>query len=127
MDPEGRCPREVKQVAIANCHLVRYFGMAAIEGVINGLGGIVDTKPEDSPDFVGQPGAHLCHERERGLLRGDGPFVAISYRVELVGEDRKSTRLNSSHVRISYAVFCLKKKKRKPNNSKEHNQKHHTK
>src|SRR5690554_7424125 len=28
--------------------------------------------------------------------------------------DRKSTRLNSSHVRISYAVFCLKKKKKKP-------------
>src|SRR5690606_37060421 len=27
--------------------------------------------------------------------------------------DRKSTRLNSSHVKISYAVFCLKKKKRK--------------
>src|SRR6266496_6278642 len=27
-------------------------------------------------------------------------------------EDRKSTRLNSSHVEISYAVFCLKKKKR---------------
>src|SRR3989442_8735993 len=30
------------------------------------------------------------------------------------GGDRKSTRLNSSHVRISYAVFCLKKKKNKP-------------
>src|SRR5699024_11785207 len=29
---------------------------------------------------------------------------------ELVGPDRKSTRLNSSHVSISYAVFCLKKK-----------------
>src|SRR5207253_5208733 len=29
------------------------------------------------------------------------------------GEDRKSTRLNSSHVAISYAVFCLKKKKQK--------------
>src|SRR5690606_41686004 len=29
------------------------------------------------------------------------------------GRDRKSTRLNSSHVKISYAVFCLKKKKRK--------------
>src|SRR3989442_3181405 len=28
--------------------------------------------------------------------------------------DRKSTRLNSSHVRISYAVFCLKKKNRPP-------------
>src|SRR3712207_8661412 len=30
---------------------------------------------------------------------------------EGVGEDRKSTRLNSSHANISYAVFCLKKKK----------------
>src|SRR5699024_11458880 len=30
----------------------------------------------------------------------------------LLSEDRKSTRLNSSHVSISYAVFCLKKKKR---------------
>src|SRR5690625_5785497 len=30
--------------------------------------------------------------------------------------DRKSTRLNSSHVAISYAVFCLKKKKIKPKN-----------
>src|SRR5436305_11166088 len=29
----------------------------------------------------------------------------------VLGGDRKSTRLNSSHVRISYAVFCLKKKK----------------
>src|SRR5690606_42106603 len=29
---------------------------------------------------------------------------------ELLGTDRKSTRLNSSHVKISYAVFCLKKK-----------------
>src|SRR3989442_2272639 len=34
---------------------------------------------------------------------------------EGAGEDRKSTRLNSSHVRISYAVFCLKKKKQTPN------------
>src|SRR3989442_8739153 len=30
-----------------------------------------------------------------------------------IGPDRKSTRLNSSHVRISYAVFCFKKKKKK--------------
>src|SRR5690606_40243347 len=32
--------------------------------------------------------------------------------------DRKSTRLNSSHVKISYAVFCLKKKKKKNQNHK---------
>src|SRR5437763_10369350 len=35
----------------------------------------------------------------------------------LVAEDRKSTRLNSSHRCISYAVFCLKKKKSLPNTS----------
>src|SRR5437899_4169159 len=34
----------------------------------------------------------------------------------LVREDRKSTRLNSSHLGISYAVFCLKKKNKKNNN-----------
>src|SRR5439155_24277344 len=33
--------------------------------------------------------------------------------VESTASDRKSTRLNSSHVAISYAVFCLKKKKKK--------------
>src|SRR5690554_7683226 len=34
--------------------------------------------------------------------------------------DRKSTRLNSSHVRISYAVFCLKKKKKNNKNNTNH-------
>src|SRR5438874_6487157 len=33
--------------------------------------------------------------------------------------DRKSTRLNSSHVEISYAVFCLKKKKKNNNKTRE--------
>src|SRR3712207_8471585 len=32
-------------------------------------------------------------------------------------QDRKSTRLNSSHANISYAVFCLKKKKHTPSNT----------
>src|SRR3989475_8235184 len=32
--------------------------------------------------------------------------------ITLIGADRKSTRLNSSHSQISYAVFCLKKKKK---------------
>src|SRR2546430_6537365 len=34
---------------------------------------------------------------------------------EVAWKDRKSTRLNSSHSQISYAVFCLKKKKKKTN------------
>src|SRR2546426_9326605 len=40
-----------------------------------------------------------------------GALVEIAEGVE--GLDRKSTRLNSSHLVISYAVFCLKKKKKK--------------
>src|SRR5689334_23941303 len=50
-------------------------------------------------------------------LSGDGradradPEEAAARRDLELGEDRKSTRLNSSHSSISYAVFCLKKKK----------------
>src|SRR5690606_40205874 len=41
-------------------------------------------------------------------------FKAAKSSFETFNEiDRKSTRLNSSHVKISYAVFCLKKKKKK--------------
>src|SRR2546430_5578401 len=39
-------------------------------------------------------------------------FITFFY-AQLDGADRKSTRLNSSHSQISYAVFCLKKKKKK--------------
>src|SRR3989442_6569141 len=38
---------------------------------------------------------------------------ALDRRAASFRRDRKSTRLNSSHVRISYAVFCLKKKKKR--------------
>src|SRR3989442_7125008 len=38
--------------------------------------------------------------------------TVVPCRQEVFAADRKSTRLNSSHVRISYAVFCLKKKKK---------------
>src|SRR5690554_7619303 len=39
-------------------------------------------------------------------------WVSLLEQINTTPEDRKSTRLNSSHVRISYAVFCLKKKKK---------------
>src|SRR5690625_5996260 len=45
-----------------------------------------------------RPGVHLLAVSEPLQLRAQA------------GQDRKSTRLNSSHVAISYAVFCLKKK-----------------
>src|SRR5690625_6077350 len=51
----------------------------------------------------------LAVELLEGVVVGDGVLAALAlYRVQ--GGDRKSTRLNSSHVAISYAVFCLKKK-----------------
>src|SRR2546427_7692984 len=40
-----------------------------------------------------------------------GHFTAATY-FQSIDSDRKSTRLNSSHSQISYAVFCLKKKKK---------------
>src|SRR5207302_9591253 len=69
----------------------------------------------------------------RGALAEKQADRAVRYAVEaqrLVGKrspdealrfkDRKSTRLNSSHVKISYAVFCLKKKKNKEPQSNSH-------
>src|SRR3989442_11757930 len=56
--------------------------------------------------------SHLESGRGQQLL-GAGGLLPANGRAPGQG-DRKSTRLNSSHVRISYAVFCLKKKKKEP-------------
>src|SRR2546430_4186576 len=47
----------------------------------------------------------------RGAITTTGP-IRVSHRARVAITDRKSTRLNSSHSQISYAVFCLKKKKK---------------
>src|SRR5437660_8500784 len=54
------------------------------------------------------PGSWTC--RKQRCIVG---FASAGFR-----QDRKSTRLNSSHVAISYAVFCLKKKKKKKTREK---------
>src|SRR5579871_4748212 len=68
------------------------------------------------PRLLGTPvvaaapvGGQLLHivQRDAILPTNAGQFI----RPAGAGQDRKSTRLNSSHVEISYAVFCLKKKK----------------
>src|SRR3712207_6928289 len=69
-----------------------------------GAGGDVRLRGSGGALVAGQPA--LLRPRLRLALRGrhrrrPGPLPA---------QDRKSTRLNSSHANISYAVFCLKKK-----------------
>src|SRR5690554_7368574 len=62
-----------------------------------------------SPDGTGRIGMKVT---------GGDPYREADEDQPLIyGLDRKSTRLNSSHVRISYAVFCLKKKKNKKKNT----------
>src|SRR5436853_3629335 len=59
----------------------------------------------------------VARERKRQVVARDAGAVILhldALRATLVQrQDRKSTRLNSSHLGISYAVFCLKKKKKK--------------
>src|SRR5688572_30955197 len=63
-----------------------------------------------SPAAVARHALMAVTERRRVLhLHPDRPDVLV----ERIEGDRKSTRLNSSHSQISYAVFCLKKKKKK--------------
>src|SRR5438034_7757406 len=62
---------------------------------------------------------HAARAHQRSPVRppagrlADCAAIARQRAVRPAGEDRKSTRLNSSHTVISYAVFCLKKKKTK--------------
>src|SRR3712207_7969795 len=59
------------------------------------------------PSFGASPfGKVVCTSVNDAVLHG----LPHDYQLR-DGEDRKSTRLNSSHANISYAVFCLKKKK----------------
>src|SRR3712207_7344173 len=53
------------------------------------------------------PRAHITNQRTMEVLRDFGVEAEAA---ALATPDRKSTRLNSSHANISYAVFCLKKK-----------------
>src|SRR2546429_3305431 len=74
-------------------------------------------------NVCGKPG---CRCKDRAHPRRHGPYYQLNYvyrgkktsrfiRREIL--DRKSTRLNSSHGYISYAVFCLKKKKQQTTNT----------
>src|SRR5690606_21630689 len=65
---------------------------------------------EFGPLAAVQDGDIISLDAEKGILHLEISDAEIATRIEKL-KDRKSTRLNSSHVKISYAVFCLKKKK----------------
>src|SRR5256885_7283663 len=69
-------------------------------------------RPERRRDHAWERGhAVTAARQERAAPRAGG--VHLDRRDRTADGDRKSTRLNSSHLVISYAVFCLKKKKKK--------------
>src|SRR5690606_39844920 len=74
----------------------------ALRGVVDATAGVRRTSR-----LLDQPAPVLTASFEQEVL----PHLAAARHL-LPLLDRKSTRLNSSHVKISYAVFCLKKKKR---------------
>src|SRR5690554_7652135 len=73
--------------------------------------------PDNVQAYLGRSAAYRAKDDLDRAIADCNKAIAISperqYGYLCRGRDRKSTRLNSSHVRISYAVFCLKKKKKK--------------
>src|SRR5207249_11554075 len=69
---------------------------------------MVTTDVENYPGFAAPVQGPWLMEQMRLQAENVGTRLIAYHIVE--AEDRKSTRLNSSHVSISYAVFCLKKK-----------------
>src|SRR2546430_13690484 len=72
--------------------------------------------PRPVIECAGGPDGSLLHADLVAVVQDNGAAEAKQKqqrraRPPLVARDRKSTRLNSSHSQISYAVFCLKKKK----------------
>src|SRR5690554_7071427 len=79
----------------------QYLTLRGILGVLTALGMAL---------FLGPWMIRTLQLRQIGqAVRNDGPQSHLSKKGTPTMGDRKSTRLNSSHVRISYAVFCLKK------------------
>src|SRR2546428_7086236 len=90
--------------------------------LLSGAAGAMGARQvEDRAALTGGPSAGVLETALEGALHlalrhVGGRFDSLQLQLELVriagaAEDRKSTRLNSSHDQISYAVFCLKKKR----------------
>src|SRR2546422_5444692 len=76
-------------------------------------GGAANGRNRDGPVHRAAEVSHRATTRDTTSYRKCTPKVRSSRLTRSSLPDRKSTRLNSSHGYISYAVFCLKKKKKK--------------
>src|SRR3712207_9001241 len=89
---------------VCSPHLDRWRGERPVAAMVHELPSVAAA--DDSPS----------REHEEPLLRSDRLISVSAHGASILEErgvpaaDRKSTRLNSSHANISYAVFCLKKK-----------------
>src|SRR5438874_1510162 len=115
--PPARLPRQVKlfgALSLLNdfaSEMIYPLLPAFVTGVLGGGAealGALDGAAEFAASFVKFGAGRLADRPARR-----GPLIVLGYAIAVVVRpligDRKSTRLNSSHVEISYAVFCLKK------------------
>src|SRR5699024_12553386 len=98
------------------CHLLWHFALSSSfffrsrSGILPHLLSFPTRRSSDLVRDAEQPLRllpALCRVRR---IAGERPRTAGGSEHDTLSGDRKSTRLNSSHVSISYAVFCLKKK-----------------
>src|SRR5207249_7962937 len=82
-----------------------------VSGAVNWAVGYYNGAP--GPDNEWGPDAIGWDLQDLDNIVQNGPQNGVTFPCTATIQDRKSTRLNSSHVSISYAVFCLKKKKNK--------------
>src|SRR5688572_31713264 len=73
---------------------------------------------QNQPPAPAKPDSPAIVEQLNRLKTSVGPRWGDAVHFWCEAPDRKSTRLNSSHSQISYAVFCLKKKKKRQNKTK---------
>src|SRR5690606_40043479 len=119
-----RCGRWYLLFTLAFCFCqagdgIRYFHVTGVQTcalpicVRRHLVLVVQRRAEEHLEVGEASGGLVPCPQPRQVVGDDVAVVTGHLVVEMevgTGKDRKSTRLNSSHVKISYAVFCLKKK-----------------
>src|SRR5690606_40895444 len=99
--------RDFHVTGVQTCALPIYAGLD-LERIRHGKTGATSFEQTGITDLTARLGV-----KRRGVQHHDGLLAgldAVDLSAVHIERDRKSTRLNSSHVKISYAVFCLKKK-----------------